>query len=119
MANMIKTDSTPVPVEPPEPASAAVKELLTAMRDSNLNLDHIVELIAGEPRLSAEILRRGNSVMFGSRAPVTDIFAAVARIGMHEAYSALEALNDSPRPGNSHYGDLARNPPQMRSPALQ
>ena len=59
MANMIKTDSTPVPVESPEPASAAVKELLVAMRDSNLNLDHIVELIAGEPRLSAEIRQQG------------------------------------------------------------
>jgi len=117
MADMIETDSPQVAVEPPQPESAVVKELLAALRDSNLNLDHIVELIASEPRLSAEILRRGNSVMFGGRVPVTDVFAAVTRIGMYEAHSALVALNASPRPGNSHYGDLVRSLPQVRLPA--
>ena len=76
----------------PEPPSPVVKELLEALRNPNLNLDHIVELIAGEPALSAEILRRGNSVMFGGKEPATDIFAAVTRIGINEAYSALVAL---------------------------
>ena len=90
---MIETNSSLMTVETPQPAPAAVKELLAALHDPNLNLDHIVELIADEPALSTEILRRGNSVRFGGREPATDLFAAITRIGMNEAYSALTALS--------------------------
>jgi HD-like signal output (HDOD) protein len=89
---MNETKSPSVSVQPPEPPSAAVKELLDAFRDPNLDLDHIVEIIAGEPVLSAEILRRSNSVRFGGREPATDLFVAITRIGMNEAYSALVGL---------------------------
>ena len=90
---MNETKPSSVRVEPPQPPSAVVKELLDAFRDPNLDLDHIVEIIAGEPVLSAEILRRSNSVRFGGREPATDIFAAVTRIGINEAYSALVTLS--------------------------
>jgi HD-like signal output (HDOD) protein len=90
---MNETNHPPVGVQPPQPDSAVVKELLSALRDANLNLDHIVELIAGEPALSTEILRRGNSVRFGGKEPATDLFAAVTRIGMNEAYSVLVGLS--------------------------
>ena len=89
---MNETNYPPVSVEDAQPESVAVKELLAALRDSNLNLDHIVEMIAGEPALSTEILRRGNSVRFGGKEPATDLFVAITRIGMDEAYSALVAL---------------------------
>ena len=92
MANMIRTDSHPVNVDPPQPVPAVVMELRAALHDPNLNLDHIVALIASEPALAAEVLRRGNSVMFGSRAPVMDISTAVARIGVNGTYNALVAL---------------------------
>jgi len=89
---MNETKSPSVSVQPLEPPSAAVKELLDAFHDPNLDLDHIVEIIAGEPVLSAEILRRSNSVRFGGREPATDLFVAITRIGMNEAYSALVGL---------------------------
>ena len=89
---MNETNCPPVSVEPAPPESAVVKELLAALRDSNLNLGHIVEMIESEPALSTEILRRGNSVRFGGKEPATDLFAAISRIGMNEAYSALVAL---------------------------
>jgi HD-like signal output (HDOD) protein len=89
---MNETASIAVRVEPPQPASAVVKELRAALHDPNLNLDHIVELIASEPALAAEVLRRGNSVRFGGKEPATDVFAAVARIGMNGAYNACVAL---------------------------
>ena len=89
---MNETNCPPVSVEPAPPESAAVKELLAALRDSNLNLDHIVEMIEGEPALSSEILRRGNSVRFYGKEPATDLLVAITRIGMDEAYSALVAL---------------------------
>ena len=89
---MNETNYPPVSVEDAQPESVAVKELLAALRDSNLNLDHIVEMIEGEPALSSEILRRGNSVRFYGKEPATDLFVAITRIGMDEAYSALVAL---------------------------
>jgi HD-like signal output (HDOD) protein len=90
---MIETFSTTMSAKPSQPASAVAKELRAALHDPNLNLDHIVELIASEPALAAEVLRRGNSVRFGGKEPATDVFAAVARIGTNGAYSALAAVS--------------------------
>jgi HD-like signal output (HDOD) protein len=87
-----ETTSSPVSMESPQPESAVVTELLAAFSNPDLDLDHIVELIACEPTLSTEILRRSNSVRFGGKAPATDIFAAISRIGISEAQSALVAL---------------------------
>jgi HD-like signal output (HDOD) protein len=89
---MIETNSLPVNVESPQAESEVMTELLAAFSNPDLNLDHIVELIACEPALSTEILRRSNSVRFGGKAPVTDIFAAISRIGISEAQNALVAL---------------------------
>ena len=86
------TTSPAVNVESPQPESPVVTELLAAFSNPDLDLDHIVELIACEPRLSTEILRRSNSVRFGGKAPATDIFAAISRIGISEAQNALVAL---------------------------
>ena len=87
-----ETTSFPVSVDSPQPESAVVTELLAAFSNPDLNLDHIVELIACEPTLSTEILRRSNSVRFGGKAPATDIYTAISRIGIYEAHSALQAL---------------------------
>ena len=89
---MIETNSLPVNVESPQAESEVMTELLAAFSNPDLNLDHIVELIACEPTLSTEILRRSNSVRFGGKAPATDIFAAISRIGISEAQNALVAL---------------------------
>jgi HD-like signal output (HDOD) protein len=89
---MIETNSLPVNVESPQAESEVMTELLAAFSNPDLNLDHIVELIACEPALSTEILRRSNSVRFGGKAPATDIFAAISRIGISEAQNALVAL---------------------------
>ena len=87
-----ETTSSPVSVDSPQPESAVVTELLAAFSNPDLNLDHIVELIACEPSLSTEILRRSNSVRFGGKAPAKDIYTAISRIGIYEAHSALQAL---------------------------
>jgi HD-like signal output (HDOD) protein len=89
---MIETNSLLVNVESPQAESEVMTELLAAFSNPDLNLDHIVELIACEPALSTEILRRSNSVRFGGKAPATDIFAAISRIGISEAQNALVAL---------------------------
>lgn len=89
----METNSSLMTMETLQPVPAAVEELLAALHDPNLNLDHIVELIADESALSTEILRCGNSIRFGGREPATDLFAAITRIGMNEAYSALTALS--------------------------
>ena len=90
------------------PAPDVLSELLEAFRDPDPDLDHIVDLIADEPSLKAEVLRRGNSVMFGGSAPAADVFEAVSRIGMYEAYSAVVALTHVPRAASSSAGRLAK-----------
>ena len=98
MANMSKQDFSAATVTATSPAPGVLTELLEAFRDPDPNLDHIVELITVEPSLTAEVLRRSNSVMFAGSAPAVDVFEAVSRIGMYEAYSAVMALSHSPRP---------------------
>lgn len=100
MANISRKDFGPVTVTATTPAPDVLTELLEAFRDPDPDLDYIVELITVEPALSAEVLRRSNSVMFGAGAPAADVFEAVSRIGMYEAYSAIVALTHAPHPGN-------------------
>mgnify|MGYP000870127172 FL=1 len=100
MANMSKRDFSCATVTAKTPAPDLVSELLEAFRDPDPDLDHIVDLIADDPSLKAEVLRRGNSVIFGGGAPAADVFEAVSRIGMYEAYSAVLAMTHLPRNHN-------------------
>jgi len=97
MANMSKKDFGVATVAALQPAREVLTELLEAFRDPDPDLDHIVDLITVEPSLTAEVLRRSNSVLFAGSEPASDVFEAVSRIGMYEAYSAVVALTHSPR----------------------
>lgn len=97
MANISKTNFGAATVAQLQPAPAVLTELLEAFRDPDPDLDHIVNLIAVEPSLRSEVLRRSNSVLFAGSEPAADVFEAVSRIGMYEAYSAVVALTHSPR----------------------
>jgi HD-like signal output (HDOD) protein len=70
-------------------------ELLAAFREPDPDLDHIVELITIEPALAAEVLKLSNSVSFAGSEPARDVFEAVSRIGMYEAYSTVKTLTRS------------------------
>lgn len=97
MANASKATVLPAQLSD-QPAPAVLDQLLQAFSDADPDLDTIVELIREEPLLSAEVLKLSNSVRFARNERATDIFDAVSRIGMSEAYSAVMTLTRSSSP---------------------
>lgn len=78
--------SEPLPLNP-----MAAIQLLDLFRDPDHDVDRIVECISQDSALSAETLRRCNSVVFGGTERVTDIFEAVSRLGYYELYGIIAA----------------------------
>lgn len=68
---------------PPYPAVALRIERL--LRDGDLGLEALGELVASDPLLAADVLRRASSVADSPGAPVSSVVAAVACIGVREA----------------------------------
>jgi putative nucleotidyltransferase with HDIG domain len=74
------------------PAPTVATELLDLFRDSNSDIDRVVELIRFDPSLTAKILKRCNNTYFGNDEPSTDIFEVVTRLGFYEVYCIVAAL---------------------------
>jgi putative nucleotidyltransferase with HDIG domain len=68
------------------PAPTLVVELLDLFKQPDRDLDRVVELIAHDPSLTAEVLKLCNSAFFGGDDPVDDMFTAVMRVGFFEVY---------------------------------
>ena len=64
-------------------------QLLAVFRDSDLDVDRVVELVNQHPLLAAEMIKRCNRMKFHGAGPVTDIFEAVSRVGFYELYSIV------------------------------
>ena len=69
---------------PPIPSIAT--ELLGVFKQRNPDIERIVQLIQHDPSLTAEVLKRCNSAWFSRGLSVSDIFAAIIRMGFHEIY---------------------------------
>ena len=73
------------------PAPTLLVELLGLFRDPDRDIDRVVELLSHDPSLTAEILKRCNGAFFG-RAPASDMFEAVSRIGFYEVYCMVVGM---------------------------
>ena len=73
------------------PAPTLLTELLGLFRDPDRDIDRVVELLSFDPSLTAEILKRCNGAFFG-RAPASDMFEAVSRIGFYEVYCMVVGM---------------------------
>jgi HD-like signal output (HDOD) protein len=74
----------PLPVD-----SVVAVELVDLFRDPDHDIDRIVDFISQDPRLTAETLRRCNSVVFAGNQSITDLFEAVNRLGFYELYDII------------------------------
>ncbi len=83
-------------------------QLLGLFREPDRDVDRIVELIRLEPSLTAEVLNRCNSAVFGRGESATDVFEAVSRLGFYEIYCLVLALVSSQLTFLS-YGTTARS----------
>jgi putative nucleotidyltransferase with HDIG domain len=77
------------------PAPTVLIELLDLFKQPDRGVDRIVELIAYDPALTAEVLKLCNSAAFASDYPVEDMFEAVARIGFYEVYRLVAGISGS------------------------
>ena len=68
------------------PAPRILPDLLRVLRQDEADAAEVVRLIKFDPALTAQVLRRCNSVHFGFAEPVQDLAQAVMRIGMREIY---------------------------------
>ena len=64
-------------------------QLLTVFRDSDHDIDQVVDLVNQHPALAEEMIKRCNRMKFHGTAHVTDIFEAVSRVGFYELYSIV------------------------------
>ncbi|HEX7653709.1 MAG TPA: HDOD domain-containing protein [Verrucomicrobiae bacterium] len=64
-------------------------QFLNVFRDSDNDIDRVVEFISQHPVLAAETIRRCNNLKFHRNEYVTDIFEAVSRLGFYELYSIV------------------------------
>lgn len=74
------------------PTPALMIQLIKLFRQSNADVDQIVELLRRDPALSIEVLRRCNSSYSGLESPVMDIHEAVFRLGFYELYQITVTL---------------------------
>ena len=97
MLNLSRTDGNVDRLKNAPAATVVLDELVSAFNVPDPDLDYIVELITVEPTLTAEVLKRSNTLAFAGKTPATDIFEAVTRIGMLETRNAVLSLTGSNR----------------------
>ncbi|HLP76374.1 MAG TPA: HDOD domain-containing protein [Candidatus Paceibacterota bacterium] len=69
------------------PAPVLMVKLIECFRQPDHDMDEIVKMLAHDPPLTAELLRRCNQSLYGNDNPVTDVFDAVFRLGFYEVYT--------------------------------
>ena len=79
-----------------------VMQVQRVLSDETADASRIVRVLGGEPVLAAQLMRLANSAALnGGRPPVTDLRAAVARVGLDTVRSAtiafaMQQLRDAP-----------------------
>lgn len=67
-------------------------QLLELFNEPDRDIDRIVQLVSVDAALTAETLKRCNSVQFAGSAPVDGMFEAVTRLGFYEIYCLVTGL---------------------------
>ena len=86
------------------PAPRVLPRLLSALGDTETDLDQIVDLVAIDTVLTANLLRTCNGAFFGASQPVEGVSEAVHRLGFQTVYRTVAMLSGahcfkSPEPG--------------------
>jgi putative nucleotidyltransferase with HDIG domain len=75
---------------PPAPTIAI--ELLGLFDDPDRDIDRIVELIALDPSLTLEVLKRCSKASSGGDGEPTDMFEIITRLGFYEVYCVVASV---------------------------
>ena len=77
------------------PAPRILPELLTLLRQDDVDSDRVVKLIAFDPAITAAVLRLCNSAYFAGASPASDLQEAVTRLGFKQVYQLVAAVTGS------------------------
>lgn len=69
-----------------------VIKLRDALRDPEVSVKRIVALICAEPLICARLIHQANSAAQGANQPVTDVTAAIKRLGINAVRNAALAI---------------------------
>jgi putative nucleotidyltransferase with HDIG domain len=81
-----RTDSLP-------PAPRVLPRLLSALGDTETDLNQVVDLVTIDTVLTANLLRTCNSAYFGTSRPVEDVSEAVHRLGFQTVYRTVAVVS--------------------------
>ncbi|HWD19546.1 MAG TPA: HDOD domain-containing protein [Verrucomicrobiae bacterium] len=73
-------------------APIVLVKLISLFRQSDQDVDAVVQLLSQDPSLTAEVLKRCNSASVSGAEPVLDIFDAIMRLGFYEVYQTTVTL---------------------------
>ncbi len=74
------------------PAPRVLPELLTLLREENVDSGRVVSLIGYDPGLTANVLQLCNSAYFGLATPADDLQEAVTRLGFNQVFQLVAAV---------------------------
>jgi putative nucleotidyltransferase with HDIG domain len=74
------------------PVPTLMLELMSLFNQPERDVDRVVELISHDPAVTAEILKRCNSVLVRGSEPISNMFEAVFRLGFQEIYFIVVAM---------------------------
>ena len=75
------------------PAPRILPELLTLLRQENVDSGRVVQLISFDPAITATVLRLCNSALFAGAVPASDLSDAVSRLGFRQIYTLVTAVS--------------------------
>jgi HD-like signal output (HDOD) protein len=78
-----------VPEHPLSLDTVMALQLIGLFRDSNRDIDEIVDFISRHPAMVRETIKRCNRLTFHGAERTTDIFEAVSRLGFYEVYGIV------------------------------
>ena len=76
---------------PPAPRNLA--KLVELLKETDVDVAHVVDLIQYDPALTAQIMRLCNSAYFGGGAPADNLHEAIARLGFTQIFQLVTALS--------------------------
>jgi putative nucleotidyltransferase with HDIG domain len=75
------------------PAPRILPELLSVLRDDDVDSSRVVELISFDPGITASVLRLCNSAFYAGAMPADDLLDAVNRLGFRQVYQLVAAVS--------------------------
>ena len=75
------------------PAPRILPELLSLLRQDDVDSGRIVQLISLDPAITASVLRLCNSAFFAGASPADDVQEAVTRLGFQQVYQLVAAVS--------------------------